>query len=85
MLILLYEQLPSLEDSQLGDAKVALANRLIGDQAFLNESDIVIAEVRKFIDILTAITWNRYRKSNSRETNKLQKDRDEIKTHWNSK
>ena len=40
------------------EAKVALTNQLISDKGFLNGSDIVTPEVRKFIDILVAITWN---------------------------
>lgn len=62
---------------------MALANRLISDNAFLNGSDILIPEVRKFIDIVVTITWNRFRKSNSRETNKLVNEQNEIKTLWN--
>ncbi|KAH0832858.1 hypothetical protein J3R83DRAFT_11785 [Lanmaoa asiatica] len=75
-------KLPSLEDSQLSEVKVALADRFFSKHAFLNGSDILLTEVCKFIDGLIVITWNQYWKGNTRQTNRLDKDQNKIREIW---
>jgi len=54
----------------------------MGDRVFLGGGTLLKTPVLKFVDTLLAITWNRYRKSTSREVDRLEKDIEEIATVW---
>ena len=77
-LTVLYIQLPTLEEAQLSDMRSIVANRLLGDKVFVGSGTLLKTPVLKFVDTLLAITWNRYRKSTSREVDRLEKDLEEI-------
>ncbi|KAH7905302.1 P-loop containing nucleoside triphosphate hydrolase protein [Hygrophoropsis aurantiaca] len=76
-------KLPTMEDAQLGEARVSLAYRLFGGDALMpKSSNSLKPPFRKFVDALIVLTWNRYRKANSRETSKLDSDLEEITELW---
>lgn len=57
----------------------------MGEEAFLSGGTFIKPAVRRFLDTMLALTWNRYRKTNTREVNKLEKDLAEVTETWQSK
>lgn len=77
-------QLPTLDDAQVSDARIYVAESLLGDDGFASGGRALTPQVSKFINTLLAITWNRYRKVLSTESSKKSKLLQEIKHRFSS-
>ncbi|KAF8422282.1 P-loop containing nucleoside triphosphate hydrolase protein [Boletus edulis BED1] len=76
------QQLPSAEDAQIYLAQNNLAVELFGEEAFIESSDYLKPVVGNFCRTLLSHTWNRYRKLNHRELNKMQKGIANVGDKW---
>ncbi|KAG6373967.1 P-loop containing nucleoside triphosphate hydrolase protein [Boletus reticuloceps] len=77
------KQLPHADDFMLS-AKVLrpLATRLFGRDAFVKTSQTIKPQVRRFVEVVIANTWNRYRRNSSLEMKKMEDGKAEIATMW---
>ncbi|KAG6370138.1 P-loop containing nucleoside triphosphate hydrolase protein [Boletus reticuloceps] len=76
------QQLPSAEDAQIYLAQNNLAVELFGEGAFIESSDYLKPVVGNFCRTLLSQTWNRYRKLNHRELDKMQKGIANVGDKW---
>ncbi|KAH0833809.1 P-loop containing nucleoside triphosphate hydrolase protein [Lanmaoa asiatica] len=76
-------QLPHADDFMLNSKVLRpLATRLFGKDAFLNMSQTIKPHIRRFVEVVIANTWNRYRRNSGMELKKLEAGKAEIATMW---
>ena len=60
-----------------------VADALFGQDSFLDDSHFLKEEVRKFVEHVMAITWNRYRKAIKRDSTKIRTLREKAEDLFN--
>jgi hypothetical protein len=75
-------KLPELGDVEIKHADIA--QELFGDNAWINPDTqtMLQPEIKKFINIILASTWNRYRKAIRRDQKAIETLEAQINMHW---